>query len=817
MKKILFTTIVVFAFFSQANAQVGFQPHTIIDQGNTNGPRAVFSADLDGDGLLDVVSTSEYDKKVAWYKNDGAGNLGAQQIISLNEVAPSSGNAADIDGDGIMDILVGSTDINKAVWFKNNGSASFGPPQLITTSGDGITNAIAEDLDGDGDLDVIVTSFRDDKVSWYENINGAGAFGPENIISTSLDFARKIAASDLDGDGDLDLLSISFYGHKVVWYENLDGQGTFSNEHIVDNDISRESSIYGFDVDADGDNDIVTNKSGNAGIVYYENLNGQGNFSAARIITTDDAGSFVIDDIDLDGDMDLVSTVGNLEIAWYENTNGQGNFGNKQTLASTDRGGYYILNMADINNNGRLDILTANFYKDKIAWYPSDNGQVTYQGEIILSTIHAAQGVYDVHAADVDGDGFLDAVSTNVDAETITWFKNTNGQGNFGPAQIIGENILYGQSIYPADLDGDGDIDIISSSDPNGYASWYKNTDGLGNFTIQSFPANTETSTFVYADDLDGDGDMDVIIGGSFDSGIFWLENLNSLGSFSQPKIVEEDLGYTEAIYTADLDGDGDLDITTAVYNDDFFAWYENLDGQGNFGPRIIIEANVNGSFSLYPSDLDGDGDMDIIGSVIHEDLVVWYENTDGQATFSTRKILAENIPAAERIKTFDADQDGDLDILISDFVERTYSWFENTDGLGTLGQRHILDSNINGALGNATGDFDGNGKIDILTGSLRSDSIKWYENLGPLGVEENTYNTIALYPIPSSDVLNIKSTSTIVEVIVYNELGQRLLNIENKEGINSLNIAALSNGIYFIRLKDFDQNNVTKKFIKQE
>ena len=85
------------------------------------------------------------------------------------------------------------------------------------------------------------------------------------------------------------------------------------------------------------------------------------------------------------------------------------------------------------------------------------------------------------------------------------------------------------------------------------------------------------------------------------------------------------------------------------------------------------------------------------------------------------------------------------------------------------------------------------------------------------LGVEENATNSIALYPVPSSDILNIKSTLPIVDVKVFNNLGQLLFTVANPKGVQFLNIEQLSAGMYFVKLTDLDQNSGTKKFIKQE
>ncbi|MBI4880668.1 MAG: VCBS repeat-containing protein, partial [Planctomycetes bacterium] len=100
----------------------------------------------------------------------------------------------------------------------------FGPQQVISTAADLPWSVFATDLDGDGDADVLSASLFDDKVAWYENTNGLGTFGPQQVISTVADAATSVFASDLDGDGDADVLSASTF--KIAWYENLNGSGS---------------------------------------------------------------------------------------------------------------------------------------------------------------------------------------------------------------------------------------------------------------------------------------------------------------------------------------------------------------------------------------------------------------------------------------------------------------------------------------------------------------------------------------------------------------------------------------------------------------
>ena len=99
---------------------------------------------------------------------------------------------------------------------------TFGPQQtIVATETRRAWSVYAADQDGDGDIDVLSASSGDDKIAWYENTDGAGGFGPQQVITTEADSARSVYAADLDGDGDIDVMSASSRDSKIAWYENL--------------------------------------------------------------------------------------------------------------------------------------------------------------------------------------------------------------------------------------------------------------------------------------------------------------------------------------------------------------------------------------------------------------------------------------------------------------------------------------------------------------------------------------------------------------------------------------------------------------------
>ena len=118
--------------------------------------------------------------------------------------------AADMDGDGDMDIVSASSRDHTIAWYENNGAAdpSFTAAN-IATNAIGAQSVFAADMDGDGDIDIVSASMSDDTIAWYENNGAADPSWTKAVIATSADGAYSVFAADMDGDGDMDIVSAS--------------------------------------------------------------------------------------------------------------------------------------------------------------------------------------------------------------------------------------------------------------------------------------------------------------------------------------------------------------------------------------------------------------------------------------------------------------------------------------------------------------------------------------------------------------------------------------------------------------------------------
>jgi FG-GAP-like repeat/Secretion system C-terminal sorting domain len=789
-------------------AQIEFEFHPISGANYiAEGANEVYPADLDGDGDLDVL-TSSFDNKVAWFENlNGQGFYSRLKIISTNNDQASSVFAKDLDQDGDLDVLSTALYSNNVAWYENlDGQGNFGPQQVLLTTGSIALSIDSEDLDGDGDNDVL--SGSGGLIAWNENLNGQGNFASPVTISTEVSLPFVVLARDIDSDGDSDIISASFDG-KVAWYENLDGQGNFGPQTIITNNTGGYA-LYVEDIDDDGDMDVVSGSDYN--IVWLENLDGQANFGPENFLDTSitRCKKLYVDDLDGDGDKDVLATNSDIngdfsEIVWYANLNGQGDFGS-ETIISTFLDGSRSVIAGDADNDGDLDVFSASSNDGTVAWYPNTNN-VFGSPEYITTSTRTTRFV---HTADLDGDGDEDVVSGSWAADKIAWFKNINGQGNFYLEQVVSYDSYLIKTVFTSDLDGDGDLDLLAASVGDDTIAWFENIDGLGSFGPKQVISNTvERAWFVHAGDLDGDGDNDVLAVSYWDLQLIWYENTDGQGTFGPEQIIQTGTGYKSAL-AEDVDGDGDLDIVTGSqsFGGDL-AWHENIDGLGTFGAQQIIADDAQNPEAIFVEDLDSDGDLDVMAAGYN--LVSWYENIDGLGDFGEARVISTDVIDGTSVYATDLDLDGDLDVLATSWEDDILAWHENLDGLGNFGPQQIIASDMDGAEWVCASDVDNDGDPDVIAGSYFDDKVVWFENTTILSLDQLNNDTFILYPNPTAGMIKINSQTQLSRVDILSELGQMVL---SKTDMDEIDVSGLQSGIYILRIIDVNHKVGIKKLI---
>ncbi|MBP7149322.1 MAG: VCBS repeat-containing protein [Acidobacteria bacterium] len=668
------------AWYANVTGDGGFGSPVTVSTA-VNAPREVALADIDRDGDLDAISASCGDAKVAWYANlDGHGTFGAQQVISNTESCALSIAVADIDRDGWPDVVAAAESSDSVAWFRNDGTpgglgdwarteiaslpapqavvvadldrngspdvvaaasgtpgntggvawfpnyghGTFGPAQWIVSL-DGARSAWVADVNGDGAPDVLVAICNSSLVAWFAN-DGTGGTWPGNVV-TWTSCPTAVRSGDLDLDGDADILA-AFGDHAPAWYKNA-GTGAFSGPGPLPG-AGVATDVRPADLDGDGDPDLVAATDGD--LVQLENasLHRSALFGAEALVGTAGDGPVAVAacDLDRDGDADLVeaSTTDN-ELNWYRNLDGAGGFGTPN-LVSSGFNGLADVACGDFDNDGDLDLAAASTSDGKLAWFANLDGQGTFGGERHIETTLTQPRA--LHVADIDRDGAPDLLVAH--ATSVAWYRNID-DGYFQPPAVVTSAVEMADAVFAADLDRDGDLDVLSGSVRDDKIAWYaQETSGTWG-TQRLIDTGAIDPRSVEAADLDGDGDLDVVA--AHNGGYCWYANTNGQGSFgSQLAIGTAARGH--AAVPADLDADGDLDVAVASYLDDTVGWFENLDGNASFGPLHVLNALADGGRDVVVADLDGDGRPDLAAACQLENMLGWYGNLGGQFGFET-------------------------------------------------------------------------------------------------------------------------------------------------------------------------------------
>ena len=172
------------------------------------------------------------------------------------------------------------------------------------------------------------------------------------------------------------------------------------------------------------------------------------------------------------------------------------------------------------------------------------------------------------------------------------------------------------------DVDNDGDLDIVSASSTDNTVNLYMNVGSR--FLPTALTRNSKGARIVTAGDIDNDGDIDIIAASYYDNTIGWFENFDSLGSFSKLRPITTKAINAQGITTSDLDGDGDLDVISASSGDNTIAWYENLGGGRFCGVKRVISNTAAGARTVIAADLDGDGDVDLASASKDNNTIAW-------------------------------------------------------------------------------------------------------------------------------------------------------------------------------------------------
>ncbi len=575
--------------------------------GGLDGAASVDAGDIDGDGDPDLVTASENDDRIVWHANNGAGAF-TQVVIRpgtpvVDKDFAKSVHLADMEGDGDLDILYASEGGNEIGWYVNNGAPT---PQfthiVLYQDANHAKVVTAADMDHNGSPDILWAGAGDSangmpgRVGWLRSNGAAAPQFASAIIQADAPGAHDVSTADLDGDGDPDILTAARDSGQVVWFRNR---------------TIHRSALY-----------------------PPEDVRVIGVYKSSRHVA---AG-----DLDGDGDPDVVS-VAQDELTWFESNGGAPPVFSPHPIPTNQYQGRWV-EIADMDSDGDNDILVASNKSGRILWYENNGASPPTFTERVMST--AAEGPRDVHAADLDGDGHMDAYAASDSDDRILWMENNGAY----PAEFISRTIDagsstdpvlgYPRSVYAADMDGDGDLDVVAASQGTDKVLLYENKGGAPLQWVRRVIGSGRGVQHVHIADMNGDGFPDVVTASEGTTGaqpqnlVKILLNVGGTGQNFSEVVVDPSARLPHAVVTGDADGDGDQDIFAAIEGDNQIVWYES---NGNNPPafaRHLIDDQAFVAHGVNVADLDGDGDLDALAASRDSGAVIWAENLGGQYRF---------------------------------------------------------------------------------------------------------------------------------------------------------------------------------------
>ncbi len=335
----------------------------------------------------------------------------------------------------------------------------------------------------------------------------------------------------------------------------------------------------------------------------------------------------------------------------------------------------------------------------------------------------SSDGIQELCATDIDNDGDLDVVGAEYYAHNIAWWRNADGQGGSWTKESIG-SCTYAASVYAADIDGDGDPDVICCSPDGDFISWWENDDS-GDSWAEHYVDSFAGVRMVDAGDVNGDGDVDIIAAGYLADEIAWWEN-NGSGTVWTKHSVITAYGNASSVFTYDVNGDGYLDIVGSSLDNDNVSWFENTDGTGITWTQNIVDNSFDGAFGACACDMNDDTYTDILGAARIINEIVWWEN-DGTSTGWTKHVIDDDFAGPSEISTADIDDDGDPDVIGVANYGNSISWWENYDACTSFTE-HIVTDSYDGARFAVAADISNDGNLEILSSAFTADDVNWWE-----------------------------------------------------------------------------------------
>jgi hypothetical protein len=507
-------------------------------------PGGVTIADFNHDGKLDVVAgiitTTNPSGGIPWLamlSGNGDGTFNAP-VITMNYgyySRTSDIDSADVNGDGLPDVLITNPNQLQSTVYFNNGDGTFrlGPDLLPAGYRWGPMDGRLGDVNGDGCSDAVISELLQTVLVSYGNC--AGQFSiPTAVWIPQANTALRLA--DVNGDGKLDIVTSSIIGQNLLFRYTAgntitvsmgDGKGNFGSPQVYTG--NSESSFLALgDFKGNGFPSVITADADSDTVSLYLN-DGTGDLGfpegsvPSQFVTTgaaDFANPYTglgFADLNRDGKPDLfrVGTYDNNLVSLVAMNDGLGRFAPDKVspIVPVNGGNLWDFRLGDFRNTGHQDLLLLT--SNNIEFQPGNGDGTFAPGRVLTNSVSNNQYISVLTTADFDGDGKLDfAIATGSNNHTLTPFWG-NGDGTFrtGAALQFADSNEIITRIFSGDFNRDGRPDIIVFTTQNGY--WTPNMAvweflGIGDGTFRPAKRLYDNFQSMAMRDLNGDGAPDI-------------------------------------------------------------------------------------------------------------------------------------------------------------------------------------------------------------------------------------------------------------------------------------------------------------------
>lgn len=366
--------------------------------------------------------------------------------------------------------------------------------------------------------------------------------------------------------------------------------------------------------------------------------------------------------------------------------------------------------------------------------------------------ISVGDRMFGVEIADVDGDGDLDVLTAADGDQEVAWWENDGGNPIVWTKHLIAPALPGANGIAVGDFDLDGRIDVVASAAMGqSELSWWRN--GGGDpivWTKEVLDPTWQTCFEVNVADVNSDGRPDLIATSWDGMSVAWWENAPGAPITWTKQVVDSNFNGAHSANAADLDGDGDADIIATGGFVDEVAYWRNDGGSPITWTKFVIRTGFTGGRSVTFGDYDQDGDLDVAGTCWTKE-VTWWRNDGGDPIVWTETILAPGFTGGHHIQSADVNGDGRLDLVAAGYMVHDVAWWENHGGSPVTWTKQLVRGNFLLVTEIATGDIDGNGACDIAAVSYRTGgNVTWWDvtNFAATGeLESSVLDTTLDFP----------------------------------------------------------------------